>query len=103
MSMNLVYPSASPLSTATRERRRSLTEGQGFDRGARGLARARHVVPLRRQSLCGRRHGGFAFAQALVKVVQGQRDHVPLRDQKKEPESEERERPGIPGVPNQIL
>src|SRR5712692_5784359 len=70
---------------------------------ARGLARARHVVPLRGQNLGGRRRAGFAFAEALVEVVEGKGDHVPLRDQKNEPESEERERPYIPGVPDEIL
>src|SRR5713226_9194247 len=70
---------------------------------ARGLARARHVVPLRGQNLGWGHDGGFAFAQALVKVVEGKGDQVPLRDQENEPESEERERPYIPGVPDENL
>src|SRR6266852_1787962 len=70
---------------------------------SRVRVRRRSLLALRKQNLCRRRHGGFTFAKPLVKVIYGKYDHVPLRNQKKEPESEERERPGIPGIPNQIF
>jgi hypothetical protein len=47
--------------------------------------------------------GFLAKVEALVKVVEGKCDHIPLRDQKNEPKSEQRKRPCIPGVANQIL